>query len=78
MRRMYEFKCRKCGQVFTDLVEEKHRLHGVIHEGCLGRGDYLISSPYFKEGIESDKWLKNRESHIKKEQKNMANHGTYD
>jgi hypothetical protein len=45
---------------------------------CGGWGDYIISRPYFKESIDSDRWIKNRESHMKKEQKNMENHGTYD
>jgi hypothetical protein len=76
MKRIYEYKCRECGEIFDALKEEKHRTVGAQHS-CGGWGDYIISRPYFKESIESDRWVKNRESHMKKEQKNMERHGTY-
>ena len=44
---------------------------------CLGVGDYTISAPHLAAYLDSDKWVKNRESHMKQEQKNMKEHGTY-
>ena len=77
MRRLYEYKCRKCGVIFTELVEEADRTVGCDCRACGGYGDYMISSPYFKEDIMSERWVKNRESHMKQERKNLRNHGTY-
>ena len=44
---------------------------------CSGLGVYEVTAPYLKAYIDSDKWVKNRESHMKQEQKNMRNHGSY-
>lgn len=78
MRRLYEYTCRKCSVRFTDLVKESDRTKGRTCPACGGFGEYVLSAPYFKADIDSDQWLKKRESHIKKEQKNLQNHGTYD
>ena len=74
MKRIYEFKCRNCGQVFDRLIESQHRIAVCT---CSGFADRIISRSYFKESIDSDRWVKNRESHMKQEQKNLRNHGTY-
>ena len=75
MKRIYEFRCRNCDEVFDRFIEYSHR---VAVCSCGGFADRIISVPYFKEDIMSDKWLKNRESHMRKERRNMENHGTYD
>jgi putative FmdB family regulatory protein len=78
MRKLYEYTCRKCSNRFTDLVEERDRTLGATCPTCGGLGDYVLSTPYVKGDINSDQWLKKRQSHMKKEQKNLRNHGTYD
>ena len=77
MMRMYDFHCPHCDAQFDALVEEADRTAGCECPNCAGWADYTISSPYFKEDIMSDKWVKNRQSHMKQEQKNLRNHGTY-
>ncbi len=76
MKRIYEYKCRECDEIFTVLTDEDYRTVGHQHS-CGGWGDYIISRPYLAASIDSDKWVKNRQSHMKKEQKNMERHGTY-
>jgi putative FmdB family regulatory protein len=78
MLKLYEYQCRKCRTRFSDLIEERDRTLGATCPACGGYGEYRISAPYFKGDIESDQWLKKRESHMKKEKKNLDNHGTYD
>lgn len=75
---MYEYHCQDCGTSFNALVKMSDRAQGCPCPNCEGWGDYKISAPCFKEDIMSERWKKNRESHMKKEQKNMKNHGTYD
>lgn len=75
MKRIYEYRCRKCNGVFEKFSEYTHRIADCA---CGGHADRIFSVPYFKEDIMSDRWLKNRESHMKKEKKNMERHGTYD
>jgi hypothetical protein len=75
---MYEYKCRDCGVIFSCLMAEEYRTAGCKCPNCQGWGDYIISRPYFKQSIDSDAWVKKRQSHMKKEQKNMKEHGTYD
>lgn len=77
MNRMFEFRCNDCGVVFDALVDDKDRHQGCKCPNCEGWGDYKISAPRFDEGIMSDKWVKTRQSHMKKERKNMERHGTY-
>lgn len=74
---MYEYECRECGTVFSAFSSIKDRTLGHDCPNCEGYGNYVISAPFIATPIESDKWLKNRESHMKKERKNMKNHGTY-
>lgn len=78
MRKLYEYRCRKCDLQFTELVEERDRTLGHDCPACGGFGAYVLSAPYVKGDLDSDQWLKKRESHMKKERKNMENHGTYD
>ena len=73
----YRYQCKECKKVFDDLVSIEDRLLGGSCPNCEGRGDYLISAPHIAAHIESDKWVKNRESHMKQERKNMRDHGTY-
>lgn len=77
MKRIYEYKCRMCGEIFGRLTEETERRMGIRHN-CGGWGDYIISRPHFKEDIMSDRWVRLRESKMKVEKKNLDNHGTYD
>lgn len=74
MKRIYEHKCRNCGDVFERFIEYENRVAVCT---CGGFADRIFSVPYFKEDIMSDRWMKNRESHMKKERKNMERHGTY-
>ena len=78
MRRLYRYECRDCEHQFSELIEEADRTIGCKCPDCGGHGDYIIGSPYLKASLDSDKWVKNRQSHMKKEQKNLRNHGTYD
>jgi len=78
MIRIYEYICRSCNKRFEALVEERFRTIGSECPDCGGHGDYCLSAPYVKGDIDSDHWLKKRESHMKKERKNLENHGTYD
>ena len=75
MKAIYEYRCRNCGQIFDKYSEYTHRIAVCA---CSGFADRIFSVPHFKEDIMSDRWVKNRESHMKKEQKNMERHGTYD
>jgi hypothetical protein len=62
---------------FDRLVRESDRKQHANCD-CGGHADYVFSAPYFKEDIMSDRWVKNRESKMKVEKKNMDRHGTYD
>lgn len=75
MKRIYEFRCRNCNQVFDRLTEYQHRIAVCA---CGGFADRIISTPAIKAWLDSDRWMKNRESHMKKERRNKENHGTYD
>lgn len=75
MKRIYEHRCRNCGQIFDIYTEYQAK---VAVCACGGFADRIFSVPHFHEDIMSDKWVKNRESHMKKERKNMERHGTYD
>lgn len=75
---MYEYKCRECDVVFEAISSMKDRTLGSKCPDCEGQGDYLVSAPFLKAYLDSDKWVKNRESHMKQERKNMSNHDTYD
>ena len=76
MKRIYEYKCRGCGEIFEALIDEEDRKMGRKHS-CGDWGDFIISRPHFKASIDSDAWLKKRESHMKKEKKNMDEFGEY-
>lgn len=75
---MYEYRCKECDVVFEAINKLEDRLLGSKCPDCSGWGDYLISAPFLKAYIDSDRWNKNRESHMRKERKNMSNHGTYE
>ena len=74
---LYEYQCEKCDVVFEALSSLKDRKTKQICPNCSGKGIFIISAPFLKAYIESDKWIKNRESHMKQERKNMKDHGTY-
>ena len=73
----YEYQCKECDVVFEALSSIKDRETRHICPNCSGEGEYIISAPFLKAYLDSDKWVKNRESHMKKERKNMDNHGSY-
>lgn len=75
----YEYRCNKCQVVFECLARMEDRKIPQKCPNCeFGQGQYIVSAPAIKAWLDSDRWVKNRESHMKKEQKNMENHGSYD
>lgn len=78
-------------KVFDFLCHNGHRSEHFVNDDifevechCGAMGHRQISAPRAKlEGITgafpgaADKWVRNRESHMKKERKNKENHGTY-
>ena len=75
---IYEYRCQECQTVFECLAQMKDRRADQKCPNCDGVGKFMVSTPAIKAWLDSDRWVKNRESHIKKEQKNMDNHGSYD
>ena len=75
---IYRHQCKECDAVFEVLSSFEDRKTTRICPDCSGESEYIISAPYCKPTIDSDRWIKKRESHMKKERKNMENHGTYD
>ena len=73
----YEYKCKECDLIFQALHKMEDRTLGSKCPECEGQGDYLVSAPHIGAWLDSDRWVKNRESHMKQERKNMDNHGTY-
>jgi len=73
----YEYQCKNCTTVFTELRSIEDRARNGECPNCSGEGTYFVSAPTLIADIESDRWVKNRESHMKKEQKNMEEHGSY-
>jgi len=74
---LYEYQCKKCDVVFEALSSMEDRKTKQKCPNCSGDGVFIVSAPFLKAYLDSDKWVKNRESHMKKESKNMSNHGTY-
>jgi len=76
--RIFEYRCRGCQRIFEKFVRTEDRKIPQKCPNCLGLGDYMVSAPAIKAWLDSDRWVKNRESHMKKEQRNMERHGSYD
>lgn len=76
--RIFEYRCKKCQRIFEALVAVEDRKTTQKCPDCEGFGEYMVSAPAIKAWLDSDRWVKNRESHMKKERRNMDNHGTYD
>lgn len=74
---LYEYQCRECAAKFDAFSRSEDRETSKECPNCSGEGIYRVSSPALKAWIDSDRWVKNRESHMKQERKNMENHGTY-
>lgn len=74
---LYEYQCRECATIFEAFRRFEDRETRCKCINCGGEGIYRVSSPKLKAWIDSDRWVKNRESHMKQERKNMENHGTY-
>ena len=74
---IYEYHCQDCDAEFTEICSMSDRKTDKICPNCGGSGKYMVSAPAIKADLMSDRWLKNRESHMKLERKNMKNHGTY-
>lgn len=78
--RVFDFRCAQ------DHVLERFVSDDIVEHqcDCGAMGQRQLAAPRAKlEGITgafpgaADKWEKNRESHMAKERKNQANHGTY-
>jgi len=77
--RIFEYRCRKCQAIFECLTATEDRRTLKKCPNCdFGLGDYMVSAPAIKAWLDSDRWVKNRESHMKKERRNMERHGSYD
>ena len=84
--RVHDYKCRACGftfELFTNGVVDL--VHDIACGSCgCGPLERQIASPRFTlDGCSgdfptaADAWEKRRESHMRKERKNMENHDTY-
>lgn len=80
-RLMFDFRCEQ-GHVHEHFVESTERT--VPCSECGRTADRMVGMPHAKlEGFTgdfpgaADKWAANRESHMKKERKHMANHREY-
>jgi len=81
MRRLFDFECSHSHR-HEAMVSPDVRTVSCPTCGCPAQR--LIAAPRAQlEGISgdfpsaADKWVQRRESHMKKERKNIANHGTY-
>ena len=74
---LWEYQCRECANVFEAFAKYEDRDIKRSCPLCSGESYYRVSSPFLTAHIDSDKWVKNRESHMKQERKNMKNHDTY-
>lgn len=81
MRRLFDFFCPN-GHVHEDLVEPN--LACKLCPTCGEMAWRVIAAPRAQlEGFSgafpsaADKWEKNRESHMRKEKRNVDRHGTY-
>ncbi len=75
---IYEYHCKDCDVEFEEHCSMSERATDKVCPYCQGAGKYMVSTPAIGIWIDSDRWVKKRESHMKKEQKNMDNHGSYD
>jgi hypothetical protein len=85
--RVFDFKCRRCETVAEFFVDTKEWREGddVPCPKCHGPAARLIPTPRVSlDGCSghfptaADAWERRRASHMAKEQKNLANHDTYD
>ena len=74
---LYEYQCRECATVFDAFSTFEDRETTRNCPTCSGSSYYKVSAPKLQAWLDSDRWVKNRESHMKQERKNMKNHGTY-
>ena len=74
---IYEYHCQDCDAEFQDICPVAERNIDKVCPECGGSGKRMVSIPAIKADLMSDRWVKNRESHMKQERKNMRNHGTY-
>lgn len=79
--RVFDFRC-PLGHV-TEHFVESHVVEVACHCEC--RAERQIAAPRIDlDGCSghfpgaADKWERTRESHMRKERKNVENHGTYD
>jgi putative FmdB family regulatory protein len=84
--RVFDYKCRACGFINELFVNgPKDLVHDVACQNCAqGPLERQIAAPRFAlDGCSgdfptaADAWEKRRESHMRKERKNMEEHGSY-
>lgn len=82
MRVMFDFRCKQ-GHVTERLASE--RVESIRCPQCGRLSVRLLAAPRSKlDGISgdfpsaSDQWEKRRESHMRKEKRNVERHGTYE
>jgi putative FmdB family regulatory protein len=85
--RVFDFRCRRCDHVAEFFIDMATWREGddVPCPKCHGPAGRQIAAPRAQlEGITgafpgaADAWERRRASHMAKEQKNLAEHGTYD
>ena len=47
-RMIYEYKCKDCGLVFSEMRKMSERLDPIDCEACGGEGEHKISTPMFR------------------------------
>ena len=72
----YKFRCGACEKVYTDPTNKC--VFSAPCPDCGESGERVKDSfPTLKADINSDKWVKNRESHMRQEQRNLKSFGDY-
>lgn len=74
---LYDYICEDCGTIFEKSMKYENRLTSAICPDCSGPAYYTPSAPKLKAWLDSDRWVKNREQVMRREQKCLKEHGTY-
>lgn len=74
---LYNYRCEDCGAQHKEMRMVEDRREPSECPNCGGSCELVIGAPRFATDINSDKWVKNRQQVMKREQKCLKEHGTY-